>query len=228
MANAFKYTKAAIGLIIEDIKKIALILKYISLVFTTAYFIFVIVIGIGNLYVNIALASLFIIYSIFDLITYGNRRKHRKLRKHGRKIYRYIGLVIRAVGLGATLYGLVIATYNVSAFAIIATILSIIFWIMNIILEVIIILVERRISVLKDSISEDVETITAPVTKTKNFFRRIKGEEEITPSEKGKYFKKFKKEADEGNKEKDYVDQELPDENKEKPRKKLLGPKNKK
>ena len=220
MEQPFKYTRAAIKLIIEDNKKIALVIKYMSLAFMTAYFVFVIVKGIGILYINIALASLFVTYTIFDFITYKNRKKHKDIRKTGHKIYRYVSLSIRAVALGANIYGLVLAANNISPISLIFTILSLIFLILNIFLEIIIFIVERRFSILRDSVTKDIETITEPITNARNFFRRVTGKEEITPKEKGRLFIKFKKKVD-GPNEKDVVDQEVDSNKEKKPKKKI-------
>ena len=216
MEQPFKYTKAAIKLIIEDVKKIALAIKYISIIFTIAYFVFVIIVGIGNLYANIALASLFLIYAIFDLITYQSRKKNRRIRKNGRKVYRYIGLTIRAVAIGADIYGLIIATTIISPFALVAIVFSLIFWVANIILEIFIIIVDRRLSLLKESVNEDVENLTKPITDTKNFFRKLGNKEEIKSKEKSKYFLSFKKKVDEPVPE----IEEKEEQNKNKPKKK--------
>ena len=66
-----------------------------------------------------------------------------------------------------------------------------------------------------------MEITLQPITKTRNFFKRLKGEEEITPVKESKMFMKFKKKTDEEELKKnaDIIDNE-PAEEKSKPKKK--------
>ena len=86
--------------------------------------------------------------------------------------------------------------------------------------KIIIFIVERRFSILRDSVTKDIETITEPITNARNFFRRVTGKEEITPKEKGRLFIKFKKKVD-GPNEKDVIDQEVDSNKEKKPKKKI-------
>ena len=196
MENPFKYTTAAIMLIVDDIKKIAIITKYISLFFTLLYFAIVLALQQGNFIANIILASLFLIYTVFDLITFQQRKKHKEERKKARLLYRIATLLIKGALLGANMYGLYIASTNASFFAFVSTSFALVVWIINISLEIAIFIIDRRITLLKESLSKDTETILQPVTNVRNFFRKLKGEEKIEPKERSKLFLKFKKKID--------------------------------
>ena len=64
----FKYTRAGINIIIDDIKKLAKIFKYGTLAFSALYYFVAILLKLGNLVVNIILAILFTAYTIFDFV----------------------------------------------------------------------------------------------------------------------------------------------------------------
>lgn len=196
MENPFKYTTAAVMLIVDDIKKIAVLTKYISLFFTLLYFAIVLALRQGNFIANIILASLFLIYTIFDLITFHQGKKHKEKRKKARLAYKIITLLIKGALLGANMYGLYVASTNTSFFAFVSTAFALIVWIINISLEIAIFIIDRRLTLLKESISKDTETILQPVTNVRNFFRKLKGEEQIAPKERSKLFLKFKKKID--------------------------------
>ena len=65
----FKYTKASIELILEDIRRYCAIFKFGSLSFTSIYFIYALIARTGNFYTNLVLAIMFFAYTIFDLAT---------------------------------------------------------------------------------------------------------------------------------------------------------------
>ena len=64
-----KYTKAAIDIMIRDIKILSNILKYLTLTLSLAYYIYALITQIGNIVVNIVLISLIGCFLIFELIT---------------------------------------------------------------------------------------------------------------------------------------------------------------
>ena len=74
----FKYTKAAVDIIVNDVRRYCNIFKYGTMFFTLAYFVYSICTNNGNLVVNIVLLSLFSLYAVLDLVT---GRKDYKLFK---------------------------------------------------------------------------------------------------------------------------------------------------
>lgn len=177
----FKYTKEAIELVIEDIKKYSRIFKYGSLIFTTAYFIYALLSQTGNFIVNITLTSLFICYTIFDFATHKN--KSHTARRIVKRTYKWIRLGINAFTLGAMIYGIYTATTNVSPISIIFATLMIILWVIQIFLELVIEIIENKVDMLKNALTQDVEDIKKPFTAVGNVFKKLKGEE-IKPAPK--------------------------------------------
>ena len=71
----FKYTKAAIDIVINDIKRYFNIFKYGSMFFTLLYFCYALYSKSGNFIINIILLFLFGVYGFFDLLT--NNKKFK-------------------------------------------------------------------------------------------------------------------------------------------------------
>ena len=62
--NPLKYTTTALKVIIDDIKKIAIVAKIVTMLATLFYLIFMIIRGLGNIYANIVLLCLFAAYLV--------------------------------------------------------------------------------------------------------------------------------------------------------------------
>ena len=77
----FKYTRAGINLIIKEIKAFIRVFKFGFLLFNISYYTFAIFAKIGNIYVNIALLLLALIYGIFDIFFSVNIKKKTKKKQ---------------------------------------------------------------------------------------------------------------------------------------------------
>ena len=178
------YTKTAVNIILEDLRKFAKIVKTISLVFTTGYFIFVLVMRSGILIANIVLASLFFIYTIFELIA--TKKDIKKIRKIVKKSFHWIKLSIKFLTLLAMIYGIYTATTGISDLSIIFVTLVIVLWIFQVLLELFIQIFENKMDLFIAGWNKDIEDIKRPITSIKNVFRRVKGEQLPPQPEKSK------------------------------------------
>lgn len=167
-----KYTLAAKDKILKDFRKFSVIFKYLSLMYTIAYFIYVIVTEKGIMIVNILLATLFVAYTLFEILTY---KKQIKLpKKIVKRSYAIVRLGLKGVTLGASLYSIYMATTNVTPISIILSTVMIILWILQVIFEVVIIVVEEEVEFLVAAVYED---IVKPYTKVNNIVSRFTGGE---------------------------------------------------
>lgn len=173
----FKYTRTAIEIIISDIKKYCNIFKYGSMLFTVAYFVFVLIMGFGNVYVNSILLTLFFVYIVLDFLT--NKNEYKSLKKIVRRGYKWLKFINKSFSLGVMIYSVYMASNNVSGISIILTTLMIVTWVLEILLELIVMIVEDKKDLLVDAFNKDIEDIKKPVTKVNNFIRKIRGEEVI-------------------------------------------------
>lgn len=180
----FKYTIASIELIIDDIKKYYKIFKYGSLVLTAAYFIYALISHTGYFIANIVLATLFVLYTIFEFLTL--KRDIKLAKKVVKRSYVWIKLLIKAFTLGAMIYGIYTATTNVSPISTILATLMIILWVLQFLLEILVEVIEDKIDLLKAGMNQDWENFKKPVTVVGDVVRKIKGQEVPEPAKKSK------------------------------------------
>lgn len=153
----FKYTRATINKLVQDIRRFARIFQNASLVLTSAYFIFALVSKTGNFYANVALAILFVAYTIFEIATRGKGLK--RARKNVKKGYKWTKLGIKALTLGAMLYGIYTATISTTPMSIILATLMIILWILQFFLALICEVIESKYHMLMVAFNEDVKRL---------------------------------------------------------------------
>lgn len=180
----FKYTKASIEMIIDDIKKYSNIFKYSSLIFTVAYFVYALITQTGNFIANIILASLFVIYTIFDFVTLNANIKVAK--RIVKRSYTWLKLGIKAFTLGAMIYGIYTATTNVSGISTILATLMIILWIIQVLLELVIEVIENKIDFVVAGWNQDIEDLKKPATVVGDVFKKITGQEVSPAPEKSR------------------------------------------
>ena len=191
----FKYTKEALIMLKEDFKKYLRSFKVASLIFTSAYFIYALISKTGIFAINIVLASLFVLYTAFELLTIN--RNIKIARRIIKRTYKWTKICIRAVTLGSMLYGIYTATTHVSAISTIIATLMIIMWVFQILLEIIVEIVENKIDLLDKAFKQDIEdmkrTALKPVTAVANTFKRLTGKDIEPEPEKHKKILKLEK-----------------------------------
>ena len=171
----FKYTKASIELILEDIRKYCAIFRFGSLSFTSIYFIYALIAKTGNFYTNLILAVLFFGYTIFDLAT--QKVNVKRVKKVIKRSYGVIRFGIRAFTLGATIYGLYTASTDVNPISTVLTTLMIIMWVLQVLLELVSNIFEDKKDLVLAGINKDIENMRKPVTDVGNFFKKVAGQE---------------------------------------------------
>jgi hypothetical protein len=129
----------------------------------------------GIFVVNIILASMFLLYTIFEFTTRNTEWKNA--RKITKRTYHWIKLSIRAFTLGSLLYSIYTATTHITAISTIVATLMIIMWVLQLLLEIIIEIIENKAELLIDSFNQDIADIKKPVTFVSNAFKKLKGEE---------------------------------------------------
>ena len=191
----FKYTKEAVEVLKEDFKRYSRIFKVGSLIFTSAYFVWALISQSGIFAVNIVLASLFVAYTIFELII--NATGHKTAKLVVKRTYKWVTFGIRAFTLGSMLYGIYTATTNVAAMSTIIATLMIILWVFQILLEIVVEIVESKIDLFDKAIRQDVEDIKSsvlkPVKAVTDTFKRLTGRAVEPEPEKHKKILKLDK-----------------------------------
>lgn len=181
----FEYTRASIKVTLEALNRYAKIFKYGSLIFTSAYFGYALYTDTGIFILNAVLASLFVIYTLFDLITARINNIHTA-KKIIKRSYGWVSLMLKLVSLGAMVYGIYSAATNVTAISTILATLMIILWVLQAFLELIIAVIEDKYDLILAGWKQDVDNIMKPKTKIDNFFKKMKGEPIPLPPEKSR------------------------------------------
>ena len=153
----FDYTKAAAVLILEDFKRWSKIFKISFSAFTLLFFIYSFIRDIGNLYINIVLAALYLSYTLFEILTYKKAIK-KKTKKIIARSYKWSKLLIKAFTLGSMLYGMYVAASSIDGISVILATLTIIIWVLQVLLEVIIMVVEPKVKLLTAGVLTDAKS----------------------------------------------------------------------
>ena len=173
----FKYTKAAIDIVIDDIRRYCNIFKYASFVFTFVYLGYAFFTGSGNFVVNIVLLSTLVLYFIFDLFT--KNKDLKQLKKIVRRIYKVVKYSMKTFTIAVMVYGIYTASTNVSAISIILTTLMIIMWAIQLLFEMIVEIFEDKKDLIVAGWGKDIDNLKRPVTTVNNFIKKVKGEDII-------------------------------------------------
>lgn len=200
----FKYTREAIVVLKEDFKRYSKMFKIGSLIFTSVYFLWALISRSGRFAINIVLASLFVSYTIFELIIKATGNKSVKVVV--KRTYKWLTLGVRAFTLGSMLYGIYTATTNVSAMSTIIATLMIILWVFQILLEIVVELIENKIDLFDKALRQDVDdiknSILKPVKVVSDTFKKLTGREVEVEQEKCKQILKLDKRIQDKKKDK--------------------------
>lgn len=170
----FKYTKAAVRMIIEDIKRYAKIFQYGSSVFIVIYYVYAFITQKGNIIANAILASLFVAYTIF--VFFFAKHKNKKIQRIIRRSYKWINLGIKAFTLGVMIYGIYMATTDVTPINTILASLMIFLWVMQVLLELIIKIVQDKSDLFIAAWTKDLENMN-PKKTVKKIFDKVRNKE---------------------------------------------------
>lgn len=157
----FDYSKAAIVIILDDFKRWTKIFKIVFSVFTLIYFVYNLIKGNGNIIVNITLLSLYVAYTVFEIVTYN--RISKKTKKKIARGYKWSKLSIKAFTLGSMLYGMYVAASSIDGISIILATLTIIIWVLQVLLEVIILVIEPKVKLITAGVLTDAKPYTGPL-----------------------------------------------------------------
>lgn len=187
----FKYTKAAIDIVIEDIKRYCNIFKYSSFIFTFVYLGYSIYSKSGVLAINIIMLLALLFYVVFDFITHN--KDLRQLKKVVRRGYKVLKYSMKTFTLGVMIYGIYTASTNVSAISIILATLMIIMWVLQLFLEFIVEIFDDKKDLIIAGWSKDIDNLKKPVTTVNNFIKKVKGEDIIDEQPSSKEIRMLEK-----------------------------------
>ena len=163
----FKNTIATLNDAKRKIKLGAKIFSISVQIIYLAYLAFCMLSGLGNIFVNVALAITATAYLIFDISTRDHTDKiTKKTRKKVSTVYRRLKLLYGLFPLLASVYAMYSASAaDVEPLAIITTTIMIILWVVRAIIELAVYLISKQIDALKAAFLADVENVKATITK---------------------------------------------------------------
>ncbi len=173
----FKYTRAAIDIVIEDIRRCCNIFKYTSIILTFIYLGYAIYSKSGNFIVNVILLSTLAIYFLFDLFT--RNKDNKQLKKIVRRSYKIIKYSMKTFTIGVMVYGIYTASTNVTPISIVLTTLMIIMWAIQLLFEMVVEIFEDKKDLIVAGLGKDIDNLKRPVTTVSNFIKKVKGEDII-------------------------------------------------
>ena len=173
-------TKTALQLIVEDFKRYILVLKWIFLGFSFATIIYSLVVGIGNLIINIILLGVLVVYAVLDAI-FKLKQKPDPSKKL-RIIYAWTRIALNAAALISSLYAIYSATSNeIKPISIVLATLSLIMFILKVLTEIILEIIQSKWTLLKNAMIMDAKE--HPNTSGKLFSPIIGDIEEVEVKE---------------------------------------------
>ncbi len=173
------YTIAAGKRVWRNIRIASLILNLTTQIVAILYLTYILAIGSGILAINCILLAVSILYLLFFCITLKIKEK-RVLKRRVKIIFKWSKRVIKLVNLATMLYA-IITTKDSTSIDILLALVSIGFWALDILLEIISIVVRSWGLLLFEGLKTDFETVTAPINATKNFFKKVTGQEVAAP-----------------------------------------------
>ena len=156
----FIYTRAATLKIYNDLKRFIFIFSASMQALYIGYLVYALAVGVGILFVNIALMALSVAYLAFMTVQHVRQSKLPKntVEKVG-KAYRWSRICIKAFTLGATLYGIHIAATKVNTVTVILAALTAIAWMMSVLFELVKIIFERYYELIESAFAKDMYPI---------------------------------------------------------------------
>ncbi len=168
------YTIAAGRRVLRNIKLASLVLNLTMQAFSILYLVYILIRGSGIFAVNLGLLILSFVYLAFYCFTIGRRDK--LLKRRIKMIFKWSKRGIKLVNLVIVLYALLTAKEPNNLDTIIF-LFSIGCWVIDVAMEICFIIAKNWGMLLYEGLQADLEKISAPVTNTKNFFKRLVGKE---------------------------------------------------
>ncbi len=169
------YTIAAGKQVWKNIKLLSRIVNIVMQAISILFLLYITIFGDSILPITLALLTLSVAYLVFYCVTLANSKK-KTLKKVVKTIFKWSKRAIKLINLVIMVYTIASADQQ-HALDMLLTVFSVIFWVLDILLEVACIIVKSWGLLLYEGLKTDFEKIAAPVTGTKNFFKKLTGQE---------------------------------------------------
>ncbi len=172
----FDYTYVAGQRVLRNIKRISLVFNIVTQAISILILAYISITGGGVLFLNIPLLAISVAYLIFYCITAGEK-KNKELKKRVKLFFKWSRRAIKLVNLGVMLYAL-FTNPTPTTFDVVLVCFSLGCWVIDIVFEIAVKVVKSWLLLMWEALKADAQTLIAPLTATKNFFRSFTGKEE--------------------------------------------------
>lgn len=183
----FELTRAAINKTLNDFKRITYWWSFLSQLFGIAYLAYAVFTGQGYLLANILLLVISLGFFLFFACAtkFGkNPDGKAQTRKKLGNLLKFPRRIIKLVTLAITVYGVFAITKQPDAISILLLAVSLVGFILQIIFDTVIFIVDKYKAMYETAFQTDMENLKKPVTATKNFFKKLTGQEVTAPAPK--------------------------------------------
>ena len=177
----FDYTRAVLSKTWSDIKKINLIFHVLFYAIGIVAPIYFIIFNKGALILNICLLifgavslTLYLVY--YDTDDKAEKKKLKSKRKKVKNIRKYVSRISDLYKVVMLIYSICFATIDPSPITVLLSAFTVIIFIIKVILDIIVSVINKRITLIKNSFSEDWDIIQSSLNPV-NLIKRMKGEE---------------------------------------------------
>ena len=186
----FNYTKTAIDIIVNDLKRIYFVFNILLLSLYIGYLVYAITSPIGNRIINGVLLALSCIYLAFFVITHGRSdTSAKRIKKNTRRVYAWTKIAINTFTVAIASYGIYTTVDNVKPAAVVMLVLMVLGWLMSVMLQAAIYFIDSRAHLVIEAIKADKEATLKPITSVTTAVKKLVGKE--TPKKEPNRLRQF-------------------------------------
>ena len=168
------YTKAVIQKIKSDFNNLVALFQFSTQIFDMLYLTYALIKGTGVLWVNLLLLGFSLAFFAFTVfVKLGKLEPTKQANKRVKQVFAWCKRIIKLYPIGLMTYTVYATTQSVDTLSVLLTALMIVGWVLGIVFELITYFLVSRFEFIAEGLKADFEG----VSKVKNFFKRLKGEE---------------------------------------------------
>ncbi len=169
------YTLAAGNRVWRNIRRTSLTFNIVMQVISILYLTYILFRGTGIVAINLILLTLSCGYLAFYCCTLAMGLKG-KVKFTVKQVFKWSRRAIKLVNLGITLYA-ILTTPSPEALDTVLAITTLGIWVIDLFIEIASLVIRNWGMLIYEGLKADVEKATMPLTATKNFFKKMTGQE---------------------------------------------------
>lgn len=195
----FDYTKAALGKIIDDFKKLFFGFNVVTQCVYIAYLAYAVVTKTGYFKLNISLLAASVVYFVIYLATRGGGKTAAAVSKTAKRSLKWYKIITKAGTLAVAVYGVYETATSVTPISVLLVALMLVGWILQVLFELVLYFLENKLDYVITGLKNDWDESTGLGRVAGNLvFNKVLGwemEESETPTKKSEVLATLVKEA---------------------------------